>query len=551
MNLNENTDRQHRQRVAVVVLLALALSGYHLAMVAKYAVARIDGDTYFLIDDDPMISMHYGRNLARGIGLVYNKGEHVEGFTNPLFTFFCAGLHLLPIGEPVLPGLIHLSSLLLSLGTMLMLTRFWGDGPAERFAGLVGALLYVVLPNHSYHAHSGFEVYMLIFLLVFALWRIEHCGLPGALLIGLLPLTHGMAMPMWAVLVVGILLVNHRPLQSRVLLAVVAVVPFVCYEVFRVAYYHDILPNTYWLKAGSGSLDGGMQYAKQWLRSLWPLLPLAGYAVFAVRGRRIALIVAVLAAGIASTVSLGGDIFWQFRFLFPASVLVVALAGRSIPLLLNRLASLPRAEAAYFGLVLAGLLLLGAVRNPLISYRLNAPDYAQNKHWNIRHIATGRAIRDNTPPDAVVGLFGLGYTGYYGDRLTVDMLGKADPHIARTKPKTTRLIGHNKVDFDYVLHQRAPDYLEVTFTPEELQDTDCLMENCQKNVWGYSYELALHPAFREQYSPSPVCDAQGRFVCFYSRTRDNASRWRIANEFFTSFPPGRKIYNVATTVSGR
>ena len=36
--------------------------------------------------DDAYISYRYARNLAEGLGLVYNAGEYVEGFTNLLWT---------------------------------------------------------------------------------------------------------------------------------------------------------------------------------------------------------------------------------------------------------------------------------------------------------------------------------------------------------------------------------------------------------------------------------------------------------------------------------
>src|SRR5512135_2318497 len=36
--------------------------------------------------DDSLISMNYARRLASGDGLVFNPGEHVEGYTNFLWT---------------------------------------------------------------------------------------------------------------------------------------------------------------------------------------------------------------------------------------------------------------------------------------------------------------------------------------------------------------------------------------------------------------------------------------------------------------------------------
>jgi hypothetical protein len=40
--------------------------------------------------DDAYISYRYGKNLMNGDGLVYNKGEYVEGYTNFLWTVITA-----------------------------------------------------------------------------------------------------------------------------------------------------------------------------------------------------------------------------------------------------------------------------------------------------------------------------------------------------------------------------------------------------------------------------------------------------------------------------
>jgi hypothetical protein len=527
----------HRHAVLLAALLTVVLASCHAAMIGRFGVTRIDGVTYFLLDDDPMISMRYGRNLANGIGLVYNEGERVEGFTNPLFTFLSAGLHLLPVSAPTLPLFVQLTSLLLSVGIMLMLTRFWGDSPQGRSAGLVAAILYIALPNHSYYAHSGFEVYMVIFIMIFALGKIERLTLPAAFVVGLLPLTHATSLPMWAVLIGGILIVTQRPLKNRLALAALAVVPFVGYEIFRIAYYHEVLPNTYWLKAGAGSLSQGVHYAGGWLRSVWPLALLGTYSLFAMPGRKMILTAVVLVVHLAGVVALGGDIFPQFRFLFPCSVLLAALTGASILSLRRHFAFLPRGERAYFRLAFAGLMVLILVRKPLAEYHLNAPDYDEDRRWNIQHIAMGQALRDNTAPDAVVGLFGLGYTGYYSDRLIIDMLGKVDPHIARVKPIPGRIIGHNKLDLDYVLSSRQPDYVEMEYAPGELGNVERLTSRSRSSAWGYWEDLALHPVFRDRYVHQPLCNNEGRFALFYTRSPCQSLVWAVPQALYENLPP--------------
>ena len=45
--------------------------------------------------DDAFISFRYARNLSEGLGLVFNAGERVEGYTNFLWTLWtAAGLSL-------------------------------------------------------------------------------------------------------------------------------------------------------------------------------------------------------------------------------------------------------------------------------------------------------------------------------------------------------------------------------------------------------------------------------------------------------------------------
>jgi hypothetical protein len=48
-------------------------------------------NTLFLCDD-AFISFRYARNLLAGHGLVFNRGEFVEGYTNFLWTLEVAGL---------------------------------------------------------------------------------------------------------------------------------------------------------------------------------------------------------------------------------------------------------------------------------------------------------------------------------------------------------------------------------------------------------------------------------------------------------------------------
>src|SRR5512136_1793336 len=81
------------------ILLIAILAGF-----AWYAAGYIQatsfmagGQRYYVLFDDAMVSMRYAWNLAHGNGAVWNIGEYVEGYTNPLWMLYMAFWHLLPI----------------------------------------------------------------------------------------------------------------------------------------------------------------------------------------------------------------------------------------------------------------------------------------------------------------------------------------------------------------------------------------------------------------------------------------------------------------------
>ena len=85
------------------LLFALALVAYCLCSLRYILATSVveEGQRWFVLWDDAMISMQYARNLAYGHGLVWNVGgEPVQGFTNLGITLFMAFLHGLAIPLP-------------------------------------------------------------------------------------------------------------------------------------------------------------------------------------------------------------------------------------------------------------------------------------------------------------------------------------------------------------------------------------------------------------------------------------------------------------------
>jgi len=66
--------------------------------------------------DDSYITYRYARNLADGVGPVWNPGEHVEGYTSFLWMLLLALMHLAGID-------IEFAALLLGIGSMVEIGR--------------------------------------------------------------------------------------------------------------------------------------------------------------------------------------------------------------------------------------------------------------------------------------------------------------------------------------------------------------------------------------------------------------------------------------------
>jgi hypothetical protein len=89
-------------------LLVLTVSlGVYLVFIWRSS-AQIDGQRTWTLFDDAMISMRYARNLADGHGLVFNVGEHVEGYTNLGWTVILAGLQLVVRDRHLVAGAVSL-----------------------------------------------------------------------------------------------------------------------------------------------------------------------------------------------------------------------------------------------------------------------------------------------------------------------------------------------------------------------------------------------------------------------------------------------------------
>lgn len=473
---------------------------------ARKASLSIDGQRWFWLDDDQMISMRYARNLAEGHGLVWNPGEYVEGYTNFGWTLVMAAVHLLRLPERLTPLAMTVVSCLFCLLLFYLAARLLARLEPQRLVLTLPALLICMLActDVMFWAAAGFETVLVTVLHLCVVLRAargtsaEGGGLSVdaklLLPLALLPVARSDGMHIWigdALLVLW--LAAHRRRAALGLLLTLA--PFAAHLSFRLWYYGDLLPNTYYLKvAGLDDRWGrGLLYLRGYGQRYWlPLVLALGTMMSAWRRDRRALsLLTTLLPPALYSVQVGGDLFSPFRFFahtMPELFLWGALGAA-------RLLATPYARLSWL------IALTGFVMPPLADPLAHIAPVGTNG-LPFDQVVVAVALRKNASPTSSIAVIPAGIVPYFTRLQAFDLLGKSDAHVAHLPPKKGALLGHGKIDPEYTLRKR-PDYV-ISCSPRSVARN--IQPLPPEGSTDYLWTLLAAQSFRGHYEPNPVPD---------------------------------------------
>jgi len=419
------------------------------------------------IQDDAFISFRYARNLARGLGLVWNPGERVEGYTNFLWTVLMAIPHKLgvsPVGFSFGLGLV-LFGFSLYLTYRVAKVVLGSDGPA---------LLAVVLLGTNYtfsaFATSGMETQLQAFLFVLAVLLFLRLGGQGSTITGaaFLSLVLGLAVltrPDSGLLVVILLPLALRRLwlrrDKRIRGLLALCLPFTAvvgpWLVWKLAFYGRLFPNTFYAKSPDPvSLLRGVFYFAVFavMYLLFLLLPWAvqaGRRLLRLRESNLLVLSAATGLWFAYVLVFGGD-FMQFRMLVSVMPFLFILISWT-------LCSVVRSRGLRAGLLV--VILVGSVfcgmfqgrwrfgRWPESVRRLAEHLMLDSENWAGIGSVLGRAFGGDS--SVLIATTAAGAIPYYSDLRTLDMLGLNDLWVARHGRHLTSHAGHRRIaTLDYL-----------------------------------------------------------------------------------------------------
>jgi arabinofuranosyltransferase len=467
-----------------------------LLLAAAAIILIVHSLAYNFVTDDAYISFAFSRNLAEHGELTFNLGQHVEGYTNFLWTLVL-GLGML-VGAPP-----EWSSRVLGtaagLATLYVVFRITERALGRRTSwAAVPPLLLACSSGFACWSSGGLETQLYTLLVAVALdafvaaatapRALRRLGVVLALASMTRPEGPMIAAVFGAVWIAGKLWYRFRPGAPApagscrdVVLAVAWFVGlWAPWFLWRWWYYGWPFPNTYYVKVTGPwvspempreMIRNGLYYVWTWLvqTHLLYALPLAVLGLASARPRtpRFALTVACAVLAVVYliyTVSVGGDFMGLHRFIMPMFV-VAALA---VTLGAEWLAGKLRHAAAGPAVAALVVIAFAVPQWQLTHASLRWGNFANDRGidtpafliaYTEDRAAIGRAMQGCFRPDDFSIVGGAGAQPYFARMRGVDVFGLVSETIAHDEPRIRARAGHTKFGSDRVLAAYDPTFV--------------------------------------------------------------------------------------------
>lgn len=469
-----------------VFLLAVLL--YYFALIWRSSFI-FQGKRYFVLFDDMMISMRYAHNLARGFGLVWNPGKPpVEGYSNFLWTVYMALFHLIPIPLNLTSFFIQATNALFLAATVVLvykILKLLSKSALVTWGATIFTAFYFPLINWAVVLGTEVGVLTLLTTLLIYLYIKNN----QITYVSILLITLGILTRMdFVTVTIGLLLFSYlADRESRRFIVVSSIFLGIGTMIglgFRYSYYHDIFPNTYYLKTTGYPLLYRIARGIYVLRGLGNVFLFGGALLGAIfiKSRSILLLALLFFMQIIYSVFVGGDA-WEFlgganryiAIVMPLFFVLFFLVVESGIKICKKTVQ----KNIFFKLGLTIFLIFSFLSfnsgNDNTLFQLLFLKAPLNRQDSIVNVQEAYDLSHYTNKQAVIAVSWAGIVPYFTDRQFVDFLGKNDRVLAHEPAHITgtglrKIIsfwpGHTKWDYGYSLGKLKPDVV-VTVYPLE------------------------------------------------------------------------------------
>lgn len=412
-----------------------------------------------------------------GNGLVYNKGEYVEGYTNFLWTIITAPFtQIKSIDVSIFSSVIGLIfSIVNILFTALIAKQFNGSlNKYYIFLVLIPPLFLALDDSISFWAIGGMEfpMYTLFILgIIYNYFKLnsgsKHLFWLIAFLI-LCTLTRPEGNMIFAIML-GHMIIFKNKLNNfkRIFFTIIFSYAAFCliYYGYKYHFYGQIIPNTFYAKGVTDykmNLVLGSKYlalctgTRLYIFLFILFIPIKN----AFKDFRLSFLFIFCIVYIFYLVAVGGDWMIANRFFVPLLPVLYILSAIGIINFSIKIKNYINDEFKAYKFTKYLILPLSVL---LFSLTLAFLEYNQliikenNARYEMQWSMFGKWLKLNVDPNTIIAVGPAGKIPYYSELYTIDMWGLNDEHIANRK--STRLqAGHKKFDFEYVL-SRNPEFI--------------------------------------------------------------------------------------------
>lgn len=491
---------------AIITVVTMCFLLWSATFIYRSSFIAVDGKRYFCLFDDAMISMRYAWNFSHGLGLVWNPGEYIQGYTNLLMTL-----------------LMTLTTLVFDKSTAVLFIQISGAGFMLAIAFVTMKISDHIFQNDDYQHLSFLRI--LSFFCALSYYPLAYWSLMGMetglltllLLLGILSafnftkrkdrsqlfLVSGFfglayvtrndsiicAMLVWAYIAWETFIptskANSKGFRQLFVAIILYLVFVVGQSVFQYVYYGEILPNTYTLKLTGMSflerIKNGVGFIRPFLGVSAFFLILSSMEVIFDFQKRKLLLISIAFFAIGYQIYVGGDPWNYWRILSPSMPLLSILFIDAVNSIVRAVAN-TQAFSVYFlrnplfpkkftpQLLVLSLTLIGLLSINVPFFReilLLSKPYQTNDNQD--NVNAALVLNQLMTSDATVGVYWAGSIPYFTDRKAVDFLGKSDRYIAQLPPDISGAVtangmnsvpGHNKYDLNYSIKALEPTYVQ-------------------------------------------------------------------------------------------
>ncbi|MBC8277400.1 MAG: hypothetical protein H8E46_04155 [FCB group bacterium] len=444
--------------------------------------------------DDAYITYRYAANLANHAELTWNPGEDpIEGYTGVAMPVIMAAIIKLGLSPVVTGKIIGVLAFILGgifLNLILRLLRLRSSAVS------LALILYLTAPFMVVHAYSGLETMLFTAMILVSIYfllsvliktdRIKTCL--NCLYISLLFLSlvrpEGVILAVTSTIALGIITLKYDRMNLKVFafrFILLYFLPGSIYFVWRISYYGQVLPNTFYAKSSAAffnlfSILKFVQFsifflllpalillilylmnkksAVKHFKQHFSFIPKPGFTVTLISLAAFSFL--VLFQYMRSQLLMN----YEFRFyvpFFPVFLLFLGIFMNSGFSLFDQnsaadsKAGLKTPARRIAGITLAVLLLLQAAvyAKQFKKYMFFKRGYEMM--MAAEQIAAGKFLKENVPPDEwLIVIHDVGAIPYFSELKTVDYSRLNDEYLSRKK-----LTGEQITDYFYSFNAGA------------------------------------------------------------------------------------------------